>query len=760
LIRERIHVRGIVQGVGFRPFIYRTAVSLGLKGWVFNDSSGVEVEVEGEEKDVESFKKTLESHPPPLATISSLESLRISTVGSTDFLIRDSHKNAPTATLISPDIALCGDCLREMEDPADRRYGYPFINCTNCGPRYTIIEDIPYDRPKTSMKHFTMCRLCAGEYHDPEDRRFHAQPNACWECGPRLNFVDGDGRPSPENPDPLEETVGRLEKGEIAAIKGLGGFHLAVEATSGEAVKRLRLRKNREEKPLAVMVASLETARLMVHLSPEEELELDSPRKPIVLARKKENAPVAREVSPDNDYLGIMLPYTPLHRLLFSSGDFTALVMTSANLSEEPICIGNDEALTRLEGIADCFLLHDRLIHFRTDDSVIRIFRGRSYPIRRSRGYAPAPVPLTRSLRPVIGLGGELKNTVCLVKRDQAFLSQHVGDMENEETDSFFRKTVHHLEKILECRAEILAYDLHPGYLTTRYALEQEERPTWGVQHHHAHAVSCLAEHGLDGPALAVTFDGTGFGEEGRIWGGEILLADRSGYRREAHLLEVPMPGGDSAVREPFRMALSYLYSLYGLELFDRVPEFARRHPREKTDIILSMIDKGINTFMTSSAGRLFDAVSSLLNIRDRVSFEGQAAMELEYLAGDGELGHYPFDMDSSGEPVVINTLPVVEAVVSELAAGADPQLISTRFHQTLAVIIREVLINLKRRSGIGLVVLSGGVFQNSNLLERTVRILQKEKFEVYWHEKVPTNDGGLSLGQAVVAHEKSLSGG
>ncbi len=757
ICRRRILVRGIVQGVGFRPFVWRLAARHALGGWVLNDSLGVTIEAEGEESALEAFAGALSSQAPPLALVTEVLVEERPAEGAGAFEIRPSDKCAPTATLISPDIAVCDDCLAEMRDVGDRRHGYPFINCTNCGPRYTIIEDIPYDRPRTSMKHFRMCADCRAEYDDPSSRRFHAQPNACPVCGPRLSLLEEDGRPADARLDPLAETVGRLGRGLIAAVKGLGGFHLAADALSDAAVARLRQRKNREEKPLAVMVPDLAAAELLAFVAPGEAAELESPRRPIVLLRRRPDAPLSPAVAPGNDSVGLMLPYTPLHHLLFAAGGLTALVMTSANISEEPICIDNREAVRRLAGIADGFLVHDRLIHLRADDSVVRHFRGRAYPLRRSRGWAPAPVVLDRRLRPVMALGGELKNAVCLARGNMAFLSQHVGDMANEETFDFFRLTINHLERILECRGEILAHDLHPDYMSTRYALGQGERPAVGVQHHHAHAVSCMAENRLAGPVLAVTFDGTGYGTDGHVWGGEILVAEYGGFRRAAHLLEVSMPGGDAAVREPWRMAVSYLHRLWGPAFIDRVPGLAGRLPAEGLRIVTAMLEQNINLVPTSSAGRLFDAAASLVGLRDRVTYEGQAAMELEAAAGrDPAAGTYDFGVDKDGDRHIINTLPVVASMVEDMARGAAPGVVSARFHRTLATAVAEVLERIRQAEGLNDIVLSGGVFQNMSLLSLTADLLERKDFAVHWHRAVPANDGGLALGQAVVADEVS----
>jgi hydrogenase maturation protein HypF len=756
LIRRRLRVAGIVQGVGFRPFVYRLALRHSLSGWVGNDAAGVILEAEGEPAALEAFGRDLVAQAPPLALVTSLTAEELPPLGGAGFAIRESSRGEAMATLISPDIATCDDCLAEMGDPADRRHRYPFINCTNCGPRYSIIRDIPYDRPRTTMAPFAMCPDCSREYHDPADRRFHAQPNACPVCGPRLSLLLADGTPAAPDLDPLAETIRLLRRGGIAAVKGLGGFHLAVDAADQGAVAELRRRKHREEKPMAVMVADLPAARRLVLLSPREEDELASPRRPILLARRRGRGGVADAVAPGNDFLGVMLPYAPLHHLLLREGGFAALVMTSANLSEEPICIANDEAVARLAGIADLFLVHDRDIHLPVDDSVVRVAAGDTRPVRRSRGFAPAPILLGRSHRPVLGLGAELKNTVCLLKGETAFLSQHVGDLANLEAYGFFRRTLDHLERILECRAGLLAHDLHPGYLSTRFALEQGDRPAEGVQHHHAHAAACLAEHGLAGPALAVTFDGTGYGEDGTVWGGEFLVADLAGYRRAGHLSPVLLPGGDAAVREPWRLALAHLFLLDEGDPLRLAPSLRERLEPVAVEVVGTMLRRRLNAIPTTSAGRLFDAVASLAGVRDRVSYEGQAAMELE-AAGHGRRADriYPFRLVGEGGVTVADTRPLIGAVAEDVARGEGTAAVSARFHATVARLILSVLERLREETGLGTVVLSGGVFQNLTLLEQTLDALAGGGFDVRAHRLLPTNDGGIALGQAVAAHAR-----
>lgn len=655
---RHIRVNGIVQGVGFRPFVYHLARSLNLAGEVSNTSSGVRIHAEGPSSVLDAFERDLREKAPPLAHVTEVASEPAPLRGLESFTILVSHGEGKTATLISPDVAVCADCLREMFDPADRRHRYPFINCTNCGPRYTIIDDIPYDRPKTSMRAFRMCPACQAEYDDPADRRFHAQPNACPVCGPRVSLFDARRRPV-ETDDPIAAVVDLLLAGHVLAIKGLGGFHLAADALNEEAVALLRRRKHRAEKPFALMVPDLDAAKSLARVSPEEEAPLSSIQRPIVLLDKREDALVAASVAPRNACLGIMLPYTPLHHLILgprpgrpaTDRPFTALVMTSANMSEEPIVIGNDESFARLSGLADFLLIHDRDIYLRSDDSIVRHAAGAIRPMRRSRGYAPMPVFLNRKLPHVLGVGPELKATVCLAKNDTAFPSQHIGDMENLETEEFFRLTVRHLQRILNIRPEIVAHDLHPDYRSTRLALESTDGSTddgdipadavrIGVQHHHAHIVSCMAEHRVDGPVIGLAFDGTGYGMDGAIWGGEILVAEPHRFERAAHLSYIPMPGGTTAIREPWRMALACLRDAFGPDGVN--PDWLRaelpgsplsRRPASDIALLGRMMDMGLNAPPTSSLGRLFDAVAALAGVRDTVTFEGQAAMELEMIS-------------------------------------------------------------------------------------------------------------------------------
>jgi len=746
---RRLLIRGIVHGAGFRPFVYQLARRLGLAGEVANTSEGVVVHLEGERAALDAFAVALHREKPPLARITGIETETAEVRRVADFNIRTSRRSGSRATLISPDMAVCHRCLAELFDPADRRFGYPFINCTHCGPRYTIIDDVPYDRPHTSMRHFTMCPECQAEYDDPADRRFHAQPNACPVCGPQVTLCTADGRPVAVK-EPIAETAIRLKSGRIAAVKGLGGFHLAVDALNPEAVQRLRRRKRREEKPFALMVPDLAAARRLVLLDPATEELLASPRCPIVLAPRRPGNPVAPEVAPHNRYFGILLPYTPLHHLLLRQG-FQALVMTSGNLSDEPICIDNAEALARLGGVADDFLIHDRDIYLRSDDSIVRRAAGATRFIRRSRGYVPEPIALRDRLPPVLACGAGLKNTVCLTRGAEAFVSQHIGDLENLAAYRFLEKTVAHLERILDVPPQIVAHDLHPDYLSTRYALGRQNARRIAVQHHHAHIVSVLAEHGLHGPVIGLALDGTGYGSDGAVWGGEVLVAEAGRFTRAAHLAYVPMPGGAAAIREPWRMAAAHLDDAFGdgwrrldLPLFEAVPV-------ERLELAAKMARSGVNAPPTSSLGRLFDAVAALCGLRARVHYEGQAAMELEMAVDPAAEECYPYRV-APGEPLTVATAPMIRAVAADLEAGVPASVVAGRFHRTLVALFVDLCRRVRRRTGLEQVALSGGVFQNVILLEGMIQALKGEGFQVYSPEQVPANDGGISLGQAVAA--------
>lgn len=751
-VRRRIHVAGLVQGVGFRPYVYRLATERHLAGQISNTSSGVVIEVEGGAAVVDDFLSSLPAQAPPLALVTDIRVVEIRGTGERDFCILPSDPSASVRTLISPDIATCDDCLRELFDPADCRHLYPFINCTNCGPRFSIVRGIPYDRPQTSMSVFPMCPRCLAEYKDPCNRRFHAQPNACWHCGPQLEFCDSQGqRLSVE--DPIAEAAARLGAGDIVAVKGLGGFHLAADATNSEAVARLRERKHRIEKPFAVMVSDLETVSRFCMLGAEERELLCLPQRPIVLLPRINPCTLVDSVAPSNQYLGIFLPYTPIHHLLFKASELKALVMTSGNLSEEPIAIGNSEAVARLGDIADWFLLHNREILLRCDDSVLRSFGGRTRQVRRSRGFVPVPIFLKRELPPTLAVGGELKNTICLLRGREAFLSQHIGDLENVEAYKFFQEAVDHLQRILEIRPGIVACDLHPDYFATRWARKQPGIQAVGVQHHHAHIASCMAENHLEGRVIGFALDGTGYGTDGCIWGGEVMLADYLDFERAAHLAYVPLPGGAAAIREPWRMAVSHLWASFGPDLLKLPIPLFRQIPKTKVLTVLQMMERQVNSPLTSSCGRLFDAVAALINIRLEVNYEAQAAVELEIYRDQAAAGQpYPFGLSEAGDLLQIDSRPLFRAIVEDLLRDATAGEVSQRFHDGLVEVLAAIARILRKRTSLNTVCLSGGTFQNAYLANHLEHELQNDRFEVYAHSQVPAGDGGISLGQAVVA--------
>ena len=771
-VRTLVRVEGIVQGVGFRPFVYSLATRLGLAGRVGNDVAGVFAEVEGSPAAISEFLLSLRQDAPPLARIERVTTKDLSINGLPGFTIAASESAGRRSTPVSADTAACDDCLRELADPADRRFGYPFINCTNCGPRFTIVRDVPYDRALTTMAGFAMCAQCAAEYNDPADRRFHAQPVCCPACGPRLRLHDPAGAPLPG--EPLAATAALLRQGQVLAIKGLGGYHLAVDAGHENAAAALRARKHREDKPFAIMVAGVAVAGEICVVDAAAEALLTSRRGPIVLLPRRSGGGgdgIAAAVAPGNRQLGVMLPYTPLHHLLVRLAA-CPIVLTSGNSSDEPIVYADDEAVPRLGGIADAFLTHDRAIHVRTDDSVVRAFRGRSAQIRRSRGYAPEPVPLGfRLRRPVLACGGELKNTFCLAADNRAFISQHIGDLENFETLRSFTAGIEHFRRLFDITPQVVAYDLHPEYLSTKYAVELDGVQLAGVQHHHAHIASCLADNGEPGPVIGIAFDGTGYGADGTIWGGEFLIADLAGFDRAGHLAGVPMPGGAAAVRQPWRMAAAYLDAAYpgwppgGLAV-------ARRNER-RWDNVVSMARRRLNSPVTSSAGRLFDAAAAILGVRDLINYEGQAAIELEQLADPAESGWYQAAISQGGDgsdgtgqdgpgqsrPLRVRGADLIRAVADDLAAGVDPGVISARFHNGVAALIEAGCLLLRERHGLATVALSGGVFQNLLLLDRTVTRLEDAGFRVLVHSRVPCNDGGISFGQAAVAAARDLAG-
>lgn len=769
--RRLISVQGIVQGVGFRPFVYALASRHEFSGSVRNDADGVHIEVEGVARDLDVFLRELEDEAPPLAVVESVEWRKLDTLGEPDFKILESREGARRQALVSPDAATCDECLAEVFDASDRRYRYPFTNCTNCGPRFTITRAVPYDRATTTMSGFTMCAECQREYDDPADRRFHAQPNACPVCGPRVRFLDRFGHELRGKPDdPVRRAAQVLRGRAIVAVKGLGGYHLACDPFDERAVGTLRGRKFRQDKPFALMVGDVEQARLICNITPEEEALLISPARPVVLLERRADGGVADDVAPRQKTLGVMLAYTPLHRVLLADAG-NPLVMTSGNNSDEPIAYDDDEAMERLGDIADFFLVHDRPVHMRTDDSVVRVTRGKPYPLRRSRGYAPAPLRLAKSFsRHVLACGGELKNTFCLGRDGHAFVSHHIGDLENYETLRSFRGGITHFCNLFDVRPELIACDLHPEYLSTKYARELEEGglPVVGVQHHHAHVASCLAdnERPPNEVVIGVVLDGTGYGTDGAVWGGEFFEGSvAEGFERRGHLEYLPLPGGTAAIRQPWRMAVAQLVALYGEEETLPLPlPVVRRVGEREVRLITRLVERGLNTPQTSSAGRLFDAVAALVGVpgSERTTYEGQAAIELE-LAADGPAEDgYPFELRAEGDGWVVGTRGVIRAVVEDLLAGRSGGEVSARFHRTMAGVVVSGCERARESVGTNAVALSGGTFQNMLLLGQVMELLKARGFEVHTHQRVPANDGGLSLGQAVLADamlEKNRSG-
>ena len=835
-IRRQIEVSGIVQGVGFRPYIYRLATERKLVGTIRNTTSGVTIEIQGPAPAVEDFISRLPQEAPPLARITEIATADLPCNGDQGFRIIASHGEETIRTLISPDVATCDDCLHELFDPGDRRYRYPFINCTNCGPRFTITRSIPYDRPRTSMAPFKMCAPCQAEYDDPLNRRFHAQPNACWDCGPRLQLWDNDGEVVASD-DPLASAIHALRAGKIVAIKGLGGFHLACDATNSAVVGLLRERKRRVGKPFAIMVEDVNAARHIGDVTSAEVEVLQSIQRPVVLLRRNAGVVnVSDEVAPGNKYLGIFLPYTPIHHLLLREGKFAALVMTSGNLSEEPIAIANDEARTRLGGLADYFLVHSRDILLRCDDSVVRVSfakdakqscdptdpdqqnSSRIQQLRRSRGFVPVPLFLREEIPSILAVGGELKNTICLTKGKHAFLSQHVGDLENLESYKFFEEAIYHLQEVLEIEPTVIAYDLHPDYFSTKWALQKSGMPLVGVQHHHAHIASCMAENHLEGNVIGFALDGTGYGTDGNIWGGEVLIAGYEGFERAAHFDYVPLPGGAAAIREPWRMAVSYLAHHFGSEFLKMSLPFLAGIGRTNLDLLFRMLERRVNSPLTSSCGRLFDAVAAIAGIRQQVTYEAQAAIELEMAIEDfkgedlnrkdrkepakdakqsGALTHdnpgaYEFcllmnseaaeqrhntarGVSPGNEPrgdsapagrknsvlptpqaLVISTRPMFAALIEDVQNNRPVSQMSRKFHNGLVNIFVEIAQTLRDRTSLNRVCLSGGTFNNLYLTEHLVAELHEAGFAVFTQNEVPAGDGGLSLGQAIVAAHRS----
>jgi hydrogenase maturation protein HypF len=755
----RISVRGIVQGVGFRPFVFQLAAKYSLKGWVCNTSEDVKIEVQGDSHDLEHFVSELQHNAPPLAHIENISVTYHPPADYTKFEIRHSVAEEGKYQLVSPDIATCQPCLNEVFNPRDRRYRYPFTNCTNCGPRFTIIEDIPYDRPKTTMRSFTMCPDCQAEYDNPLDRRFHAQPNACSKCGPRLELLDTKGN-HVEAADVISAAGQLLKEGKLMAVKGLGGFLLACDATSEKAVKLLRHRKRRPFKPLAIMVADVDEAKKYCRVAESEEKLLTSPQSPIVLLPWKSKSTICQAVAPNLKYLGVMLPYTPMHHLLLRESGLP-LVMTSGNISEEPICKDNDEAVRRLSGIADYFLVNNRDIYARYDDSVTVVERNKVQLTRRARSYAPYPVHLTFNAKQVLGCGAEEKNTFCLTKDNYAFVSQHIGDMENMETMEHFENTLALYEKLFRIRPEIVAYDLHPEYLSTKYALELGSHSSHlklvPVQHHHAHIVSCMADNKIESPVIGVALDGTGYGSDGRIWGGEFLVVDYKHFKRLGHLEYLPLPGGAAAIKRPYRTAIGYLLKLLGEDSLNPKLAFLKRIDSVEIELIRRQLKAGLNSPLNSSMGRLFDAVSALLGIRGEIDYEGQAAVELEMAAYDGidKVGDkvYPYSIIENDDVNIVRLKELFAAIVDDLLQPVPKATISTKFHSAVAHMIFDMCRLISKQTGISQVSLSGGVFQNRLLFRKVVPMLESAGFSVLVHKQVPCNDGGISLGQAVIAN-------
>jgi len=841
-IRTKIVVKGIVQGVGFRPFVYSLAQSSQLKGFVLNSSEGVIIEIEGE--NAPEFIDRLQKEAPPLSQIMSVDITTLPYHGYKDFTILKS-KDEGSFTLISADVSVCKDCFRELLDQNDRRYLYPFINCTNCGPRYTITESIPYDRPNTTMAVFKLCSDCDREYHDPLDRRFHAQPNACPVCGPQVKLVVREdanlskggkqikiGNP-PRSPfrkgggsefppflkegkggllnieNPIHEAIKLLKQGKILAIKGLGGFHLACDATNEEAVNRLRLKKRKSNKPFALMAPDIEIVRKFCEVSEAEESYLTSNKRPVVLLKKLQNG-LPEAISPHNPCIGFMLPYTPLHYLLFyhpmesfssqvssfiphpsplnvRPPNFDALVMTSGNISEEPIVIGNEEAVLKLSGIADAFLIHNRDIFMRVDDSVVRVNSflteissppvpkkgngrhttsspGKVLPslsfIRRSRGYVPDPVQLHEDGPEVLGCGADIKNIFTLTKGSFAIPSQHIGDMENFETLQFFEESLRNLKAVYRAEPVALAYDLHPMYLSTQWALRQEGIKKVAIQHHYAHVASVMAEKGIKDKVIGVSFDGTGYGTDGSLWGGEFLIADIKECRRAGHLKYIPLPGGESAVKEPWRIAVSYIRHITGNEVMDYLSliGFVERYGREKINALLKILDNRQFSPLSSGAGRLFDAISALIGVCDKSTFEGEAAIALEAITYPGIPDDYPVDIKFR-ETMEVDFSHTILTIMEDMREKKDQGIIATKFHNTIVTVIARVVEKLSSLNGIKDVALCGGVFQNMYLLERTIDRLRSSGMNVLIHDKVPTNDAGISLGQAYIIRERLKAG-
>lgn len=753
-INKKLLINGIVQGVGFRPTVYNYAHKYGLKGWVLNASHGVEIELHGEPEQIEAFIRELRSNPPRMARIDTFEQSDLPFKPFQSFTIVESVDDPADFLPVSPDLNVCPDCLKELFTPTDRRFRYPFINCTNCGPRFSIVRAIPYDRPNTSMAGFPLCPDCEKEYHDPADRRFHAQPVACPVCGPRIWLQIGN-KSKAEGENALQDARKLLAEGKILAIKGLGGFHLACDATNLNAVNQLRLRKKRSGKPFALMAPDLETIRLYARVNPDEEELLTSVQAPIVLLQlTSAGSRLAKIVAPDQNTLGFMLPYTPLHHLLLekAEGFPRVLVMTSANLSEEPIVTQNDQAVKRMAGIADAFLMHNRPIETRIDDSVASIFRGERYFSRRARGYAPNPIQLTQSCPPSLACGTHLKNTFTLAREKYAFVSHHIGDLDNQETWDAYVSAIDHYQQIFRIQPELIACDLHPDYLATRYALDlsaKKNLPLIKVQHHHAHISSCLADNSWDSnePVIGLSFDGTGYGTDGKIWGGEVFLANYRGFERRFHLQYLPLPGGEASIKKPARLALGYLATL---DLMDRSQNLSPTNFLSEIEqqVVINQVRTGFNTPLNSSMGRLFDAVAALIGLYQEISYEAQNAICLEAAADTQTDQAYELPID--GEEILLK--PLFTQIIADLRNNQPVSVIAARFHNTISRLAVDCAKAVRRQTGVNIVAISGGVWQNKRLLENTIPALEEDGFRVLWHHQIPTNDGGVSLGQLLTA--------
>lgn len=745
--RLKINITGIVQGVGFRPFIYNLAHRFQLGGFILNNAAGVEIEVEGPSDKLDAFVKAIAEEAPPLALVSEIKVVPVRVRGEKSFVIKKSADATGKTALVSPDVATCADCRRELADKQDRRYRYPFINCTNCGPRFSIIKDIPYDRPATTMAEFPMCSGCQTEYDSPANRRFHAQPNACRDCGPAYRLLDKDGRVVSGFTDVFVATKDLIEQGRIVAIKGIGGYHLACDAKSEQAVVKLRSRKVREDKPFAVMCGSLEAVHKLCFVSEAEAGMLNGQVRPIVLLAKRPEYDLAENIAPGNPHLGVMLPYAPVHWLLLGTDD--VWVMTSGNISDEPIVYDDVDALSRLSSIADYFLVHNREIYRRVDDSVVREVDGQQYLLRRSRGLVPAPINLSKEMPPILAAGGELKNTFCLTRSTQAFMSSHVGDLENLATYNSYVESIRHFQKLLDVKPEVVAYDLHPEYLATKYALSLD-LPKVGVQHHHAHIAAVLAEYGLNERVIGVAYDGTGYGLDGALWGGEFLVADCQSFERAAHCRYTRLPGGEKAIREPWRLALWMLFDIFGNGLTDIDIPFVTKLP-PSWHLMIDATVKNLNAPLSSGAGRLFDTAAALLGLRREIHYEGQAAVELE-LAAAGQQGNVLSYDILGGSPRLLDFRPAFAEMVYALKAGDSPAYLAASFHTTMAVATVDMIKRISLDTGLKKVALSGGVWQNVTLLTKTRKLLDESGFDCYIHRQVPPNDGGLSLGQAIIA--------